>query len=76
MIYTIGAGLGATNFYVENANYDKIIIMTDGYGWCPFKPSCNLLLYRYMRPLVEAGHVYITLPLYRCRKAKARKEKK
>ncbi len=64
MIYTIGAGVGA-DFSLEDANYDKIIKNHDRcrhrrIAW--WNTSLNLLFYRYMRPLVEAGHVYIALP--------------
>ena len=69
MIYTIGAGVGA-DFSIEDANYDKIIIMTDADtdGAHIQTPFLNLF-YRYMRPLVEAGRVYIALPpLYKMSK--------
>ena len=48
MIYTIGAGVGA-DFSIEDANYDKIIIMTDaGYRWSPYPDSSlNILLPLY-----------------------------
>ena len=62
MIYTIGAGVGA-DFSVEDANYDKIIIMTDAdTDGAHIQTLLLTFFYRYMRPLVEAGHVYIALP--------------
>ena len=75
MIYTIGAGVGA-DFSVEDANYDKIIIMTDAdTDGAHIQTFALTFFYRYMRPLVETGHVYIALPpLYKMSKGKGKKE--
>ncbi len=62
MIYTIGAGVGP-NFDIEECEYDKVIIMTDADD-DGAHIQCLLLtfFYRYMRPLIEAGKLYIALP--------------
>ncbi len=62
MIYTIGAGVGS-NFDVDEIEYDKVIIMTDA-DEDGAHIQCLLLtfFYRYMRPLIETGHLYIAMP--------------
>ncbi|KRN25667.1 DNA topoisomerase IV subunit B [Lacticaseibacillus camelliae] len=71
MIYTIGAGVGA-EFDVKQANYDKVIIMTDAdTDGAHIQILLLTFFYRYMRPLMDAGRVYIALPpLYRLQKGK------
>ena len=62
MIYTIGAGYG-TNFDIKDAEYSKIIIMSDA-DEDGGHIQCLLLtfFYRYMRPLIEEGRLFVALP--------------
>lgn len=62
MIYTIGAGYGA-NFDIKDCEYNKVIIMSDA-DEDGGHIQCLLLtfFYRYMRPLIEDGRLYVALP--------------
>jgi topoisomerase IV subunit B len=69
IIHAIGAGVGA-DFSLEDVNYDKVIIMTDAdTDGAHIQVLLLTFFYRYMRPLIEAGKVYIALPpLYKVSK--------
>ena len=62
MIHTIGAGVGS-EFEVSDINYDKVIIMTDADDdGAHIQILLITFFYRYMRPLIEEGHLYIACP--------------
>ena len=62
MIYTIGAGVGS-DFDISDSNYDKVIIMTDADDdGAHIQILLITFFYRYMRELIEEGHLYIACP--------------
>lgn len=76
IIHTIGAGVGG-DFDFQDVQYDKIIIMTDAdTDGAHIQVLLLTFFYRYMKPLIKAGKVYIALPpLYKISKGKGKKEK-
>ncbi|MBW4082950.1 DNA topoisomerase IV subunit B [Paenibacillus sp. S150] len=62
IIATIGAGIGP-DFTVEDSNYSKIIIMTDAdTDGAHIQVLLLTFFYRYMKPLIDAGKVFIAQP--------------
>ena len=62
IIQVVGAGSGAS-FDIEQARYNKVIMMTDAdVDGAHIRILLLTLFYRYMRPLIEYGHVYAAVP--------------
>ncbi|WP_254534812.1 DNA topoisomerase (ATP-hydrolyzing) subunit B [Halomarina litorea] len=68
IITAVGTGIGE-EFDIEDARYQKVIMMTDAdVDGAHIRTLLLTFLYRHMRPLLEAGYVYAAQPpLYRIR---------
>ncbi|EKU47068.1 DNA topoisomerase IV subunit B [Staphylococcus massiliensis S46] len=76
IIHTIGAGVG-NEFKLEDSNYNRVIIMTDAdTDGAHIQVLLLTFFFKYMRPLVKAGRVFIALPpLFKLEKGKGKTKK-